>query len=88
VVDFRNDYESIPDRPSFLDADLSRMVSELAHDVEQFHLLVHSQRRLLQLGTGDEKNAQRQWSEIRARACRITSKAHAVLEEIALDAYS
>ena len=88
VVDFRNGYESIPARPSFLDAELSRMVSELARDVEQFNSLVHSQRRLLQQGTGDEESAQRQWSEIRARACRITIKAHAVLDEIAIDASS
>jgi hypothetical protein len=83
VADFRNWYERIPAGPSFLDAELSRMVSELAGDVERFDSLLHSQRRLLQLAS-DGEQAERQFRKIRVEVGRITTKVHAVLDEIAL----
>ena len=70
--------------PLFLDAELTQMVSDLTRDVERFDSLVHSQRRLLQHRTKDGAKAERQWQEIRARVGIITTKVHAILDEIAL----
>jgi hypothetical protein len=69
--------------PLFFDAELTRLVSDLTHDVEQFDSLVHSQRRLLQNRTSDGTKAERQWREIRARVGIIETKVHAILDEIA-----
>jgi hypothetical protein len=80
-----NRFEPIRARPPmFLDAELTRIVSELTRDVEQFDSLVHSQRQLLQQRTSDGAKAERQWREIRARVGIITTKVHAILDEIAL----
>jgi hypothetical protein len=85
VADSLNRIEPIRARPPlFLDAELSRMVSELTRDVEQFDSLVHGQRQLLQQRTSDGAKAERQWREIRARVGIITTKVHAILDEIAL----
>jgi hypothetical protein len=72
--------------PLLLDAELTRMVSDLTRDVEQFDSLVDSQRRLLQQRTANGPRAERQWREIRARVGVITTKVHAILDEIALPA--
>jgi hypothetical protein len=70
-----NGFEPIRARPPvFLDADLSRMVSDLTRDVKGFDSLVHR--------TSDGAKAERQWREIRARAGIITTKVHAILDEI------
>jgi hypothetical protein len=79
-----NRFEGIPARPVFHEAELSRMVSELTRDVERFDLLVNNQRRLLQAPTSNGAKAQRQWRQIHARAGIITTKVHAILDEIAL----
>jgi hypothetical protein len=60
------------------------MVSELTRDVERFDSLLHSQRQLLQQQTCDGEKAERQWRKIRVEVGRITTKVHAVLDEIAL----
>jgi hypothetical protein len=83
VADSHNYYERIHAGPSLLDAELRRMVSELAGDVERFDSLLHSQRRLLQLAR-DGEQAERQFRKIRVEVGRITTKVHAVLDEIAL----
>jgi hypothetical protein len=69
--------------PLLLDAELTRMVSDLTRDVELFDSLVDGQRRLLQQRTGGPK-AERQWREIRSRVGIITARVHAILDEIAL----
>jgi hypothetical protein len=79
-----NRFEGIPDGPAIHYSELSRKVSELTHDVEQFDSLVHSKRRLLQHRTTDGAKAERQFREIRARVDIITTKVHAILDEIAL----
>ena len=84
MAELGNRYERIPAGPLFLDAELSRMVSELARDVEQFDSLLHRQRELLQQQTSDGEKAERRWRKIRAQAVRITTKVQAVLDEIAL----
>jgi hypothetical protein len=84
VAHLHDRYERIPARPLFLNAELSRMVSELTRDVEQFDSLLHSQRQLLQQPTSDGEKAERQWRQIRARVGTLTTKVHAVLDEIAL----
>jgi hypothetical protein len=68
----------------FFDAELTRLVSDLTRNVEQFDSLVHSQRRLLQQRTSDGAKAERQSREIRARVGIIETKVHAILGEIAL----
>ena len=70
--------------PLFLDAELTRMVSDLTRDIERFDSLVDCQRRLLQAPTGNGAKAQRRWREIRARAGIITTRVHAILDEITL----
>jgi hypothetical protein len=70
--------------PLFLDAELTRMVSDLTRDIERFDSLVHNQRRLLQAPTSNGAKAQRQWRQIHARAGIITTKVHAILDEITL----
>jgi hypothetical protein len=78
-------FEPVSARPPLsLDADLTRMVSELTRDVERFDSLVDSQRQLLQKRTGDGAKAERQWRQIRARAGTITTRVHAILHEIDL----
>jgi hypothetical protein len=79
-----NRLESIPARPWLIDAELSRMMSELTRDVEKFDSLIESRRRLLQMPARDGEEAERQWRMIRARVGRITTKVHAILDEIAL----
>ena len=68
--------------PLFVDPELTRMVSDLTRDIERFDSLVDSQRWLLQAPTGDDAKAKRQWREIRARMGIITTKVHALLDEI------
>jgi hypothetical protein len=75
-------FEGIPAGPVFLNADITRMVSDLTRDVEQFDSLVHRQRRLLEQGTHDGANAERQLREIRVRVGVIKTKIHAILDEI------
>jgi hypothetical protein len=70
--------------PLFLEAELTRMVSDLTRDVEQIDSLVDRQRKLLQQRTSNGAKAERQWNEIRARVGIITTKVHAILDEIAL----
>ena len=70
------------DRPSFLDAELRRMVSELARDVEHFDSLLQRQRELLQQQASDGEKAERRWRKIRAQAVRINAQVHAVLSEM------
>jgi hypothetical protein len=68
----------------FLDAELTQMVSDLTHDIERFDSLVNGQRRLLQASTRDGAKAERRMKEIRSRVGVITTKVHAILEEITL----
>jgi hypothetical protein len=70
--------------PLFLDAELTRMVSDLTRDIERFDSLVDSQRRLLQASTRDGAKAERRLKEIRSRVGVITTKVHAILHEIDL----
>jgi hypothetical protein len=78
-------FEPVRARPPLsLDADLTRMVSDLTRDVERFDSLLHSQRSLLQAPTSNGAKAERQWREIRARASMITTKVHAILDEFNL----
>jgi len=59
------------------------MVSDLTRDVEQFDSLLQSQRNLFQQAK-DVQPAERQWRQIRTELGRITTRVHAVLDEIAL----
>ncbi len=83
MADFRNPDERMLGRALLLDDELSGMVSELTRDVERFDSLLDSQRQLLQR-TSDGKKAEREWRRIRSEVGRITTKVHAVLDEIAL----
>jgi hypothetical protein len=79
-----NRFEGVPAQPLSLDADLTRMVSDLTRDVEQFDSLVHRQRRLLQKRAHDGAKAERRLREIHVRVGILTTKVHAILDEIAL----
>jgi hypothetical protein len=70
--------------PSVCDGELTRMVSDLTRDVEQFDSLLHSQRQLLEQRAGNGAMAGRQLREIRARVGILTTKVHSILDELAL----
>ena len=84
MADLHIGCERVPARQLFLDAQLTRMVSELTRDVERFDSLIDSQRCLLQQATPDGQTAERQWRRIHSEIGRITSKIYCVINEIAL----
>ena len=84
MAELHSRYERVPARPLFLDAQITRMVSELTRDVERFDSLINSERCLLQQGTQDGQKAERQWRRIHTEIGKITSKIYCVIDEIAL----
>jgi hypothetical protein len=65
------------------DTELTRVVAELARDVERFDSTLDIQRYLLEHRKHNDENAKRHWKQIRAGLGRITSRTREILDDIA-----